>query len=383
MKDFTYYNPTRIEFGHGKENNVGEYIKGFGIEKVLLVFGSDRIKHDGLFDRVTASLSANGVAFEAFGGIVSNPLISKVKDGVKVALETNVQAVLAVGGGSVLDSVKAIAAGAKYSGDIWDLFTFKSPITEALPIFSVMTLAATGSEMNQGAVVTNDETREKYAITSPALFPKVSVVNPELMTSVGRDYLAYSAVDIIAHSVDVYFSATYIPEFNSGLIELIIKTVMRTTEVLLKNTDDYDARAEFAWAATQALNGSTVPGMEGNSFPTHMVEHAMSALHNVPHGAGLAMVIPAWFKFYQERNPAQFDRFAKEVFGVNTGAEGITALEQWFVRIGAPVTLEQGGIPREAIPALTDNAYGLALMWGLDAEYSKEDITRILELACA
>ena len=262
MRDFTFYNPTRIELGKGKEGNIGQYVKEFGVDSVLILHGSDRIKKDGLLGRVTASLAEQSIGFEAVGGVISNPVISFVREAVKVVKEKNLQGIVAVGGGSVLDSAKAIAAGAKYDGDVWDFFVGKAEVEEAIPVFSIMTLAATGSEMNPYGVVTNEETRQKYAIGSPLLFPKVSVINPELMATVTSDYLAYSAADIFAHCLDLYFSAEYFPEYTAALIENILQTVMRTTDVLLKNPDDYDARGEFAWAATMALNGNTFAGVE-------------------------------------------------------------------------------------------------------------------------
>lgn len=380
MKDFTAFNPTRIEFGRGKENNIGRYMKEFGVTKALLVFGSDRIKRDGLFDRVATSLKESGIAFSELGGVVSNPLLSRVQDGIDIAKDKKLDAILAVGGGSALDSAKAIAAGARYDGDVWDFFVNKAMANEAVPVFSVMTLAATGSEMNAGGVVMNDETKEKFAIFSPALFPKVSVVNPELMATVSEDYLAYSAVDIFAHCLDLYFSASHLPDFNASLIENILHTVMRTTQTLLEDPSDYDARAEFAWASTMALNGMTFVGVEGNNFPTHLVEHALSALYNVAHGAGLSVVVPAWMKWYKDQNPPRFERFAQEVFGVATPDEGIEELEQWFKSIGSPITLEESGIPNDAIPALADNAHGMARVWGLDQLYTRDTIVEILDL---
>ena len=178
MKNFSYHNPTRIEFGTGKEENIGQYISEYGISKVLIVYGSERIKKNGLFDKVAKLLTDNGISFEALGGVQSNPLLSKVYEGIEIAKSKNVEAVLAIGGGSVLDSSKAIAAGAKYDGDVWDFFTHKAVPSNALKIFDIMTLAATGSEMNNFAVVTNDETKEKFSLAGPATYPTVSVINP-------------------------------------------------------------------------------------------------------------------------------------------------------------------------------------------------------------
>jgi alcohol dehydrogenase YqhD (iron-dependent ADH family) len=381
MKDFTFYNPTRIEFGKGRENNIGQYVKEFGINRVLILHGSDRIKKDGLFDRVTASLEEQGIGFEAVGGVISNPLISRVRDAIGVVRQNSLQGILAVGGGSVLDSAKAVAAGAGYDGDVWDFFVGKAEVKEALPIFSVMTLAATGSEMNPFGVVTNSETRQKYPIGSPLLFPKVSVINPELMATVTQTYLAYSAVDIFSHCLDLYFTARYLPGYTAALIENIMKTVMRTTDVLIKDPGDYDARGEFAWAAIMALNGNTFAGVEGNTYDTHMIEHAMGALYNVPHGAGLAVVLPAWMKEIKDRMPERFERFSEKLFNIADSGEGIARLTRWFSAIGAPVTFEQAGLAEDTVDPIAENAFDNARLWGMEQMYPKERIAGILKLA--
>lgn len=381
MRDFTFFNPTRIEFGKGKETGLGQYVKEFGVNSVLILYGSDRVKKNGLFGRVATSLEEQGITFAELGGVISNPLISRVRDAIKIAKEKRLEAVVAVGGGSVLDSAKAIAAGVKHDGDVWDFFVDKAVVKEAIPVFSVMTLAATGSEMNMAGVVTNDETRQKYPIVSPHLFPKVSIINPELMATVTREYLAYSAVDIFAHCLDLYFTASFLPEFNAELIENILKTVMRTTGVLLGNPDDYDARGEFAWAATMALNGNTFAGAEGNTYDTHMIEHAMGALCNVPHGAGLAVVLPAWLKSIKNEMPERFERFAEKMFGVSGSDAGITKLTEWFRSIGAPVKFAEAGLSGDTIGPIAENAFGNAKLWGMEQTYPQERIAEILKLA--
>ncbi|MGB5964211.1 MAG: iron-containing alcohol dehydrogenase [Sulfurimonadaceae bacterium] len=381
MNDFTYYNPTKIDFGRGKESTIGKHIKEAGITAVLLVYGTGSIKQIGLYDKTIKSLQDNGIDYKELDGVVSNPLLSRVNDGIKIAKEHRLQAVLGVGGGSVADSAKAIAAGAKYDGDVWDFFIQKAQITEALPVFTVMTLAATASEMNGNSVVMNDATKQKYSISSVLVNPVVSVINPELMATVSQEYLAYSAVDIIAHSIEIYFTASTHPNFNSRIVESIIKSVIETTEILLEDPNNYAARGEFAWVATQALNGLTPAGTAGGSFPNHMIEHALSALYNVAHGAGLSIVIPAWMKWYNNQNPAQFERFAKEVFGVEGADAGIERLEAWFAKIGSPIRLQDANIPKEGIEALASNASELAKLWGMGDLYSKETIVEILEKA--
>ena len=381
MDNFSFYNPTRIEFGKDKEQLIGQILAGHDIKKVLLTYGSERIKRDGLFATISKNLNTHGIAFVECGGIVSNPVISKVREAIAMAREHQVEAVLSVGGGSVLDSSKAIAAGVPYSGDVWDLFVGKGKIEAALPVFAILTLAATGSEMNSGAVVTNEATKEKFAINSVHTFPKVSIVNPALMQTVSRDYLVYSAADIIAHSIEGYFTAKVQPKIQSRLVESVIGTVIETTEALLADPNDYDARAEFAWAATLALNGITYAGTSGYGYPNHMIEHSLSALFNVPHGAGLSVVMPAWMKWYKDRNPAQFERFARQVFGLKTADEGIAALEKWFDKIGTPTRLAQLGITETQLPAILENLEGNARWFGLAETYTPAVLADILKRA--
>lgn len=378
MQDFTYYNPTKIEFGKDKENNIGKYISEAGVKKVLLVYGTGSIKASGLYNSIIASLKEHDISIKELDNVVSNPLLDRVYDGIEISKNSNIEAILGVGGGSVADSAKAIAAGALYKGDVWDFFINKAPITQALPVFTVMTLSATASEMNGNSVVMNEKTQQKYSISSVLLNPKVSVINPQLMTTVSDEYLAYSAVDVIAHSIEIYFTATHHPKFNSRIVESIVKSIMQTTEILMENPNDYDARGEFAWVAIQALNGLTPAGTDGGSFPNHMIEHSLSALFNVAHGAGLAIIIPAWMKWYKDQNKAQFERFAKEIFNADNAQEGIEKLEAWFKKIGAPTKLVDAGIPKSAIKELSQNAHELAQVWGMGEVYTADVIEQIL-----
>ena len=380
MENFSFHNPVRIEFGKGKEKNIGEYMKEFGAKRVLTLYGSERVRKSGLLDTVAKSLKENEMEFIEFGGVKSNPVLSKVNEAIAVARDFRADSILAVGGGSVLDSAKAIAAGACYEGDVWDFFTGKSP-KEALKIFDIITLAATGSEMNKGGVVTNEATKQKYAIDAPCLYPKVSVINPELQATVTPEYLAYSACDIIAHSIEGYFTATHHPDLIRMQIEANIKAVIKTTEILLSDPQNYDARAEFAWAATMALNGLTYLGVKGFSYPNHMIEHAMSAVTDCAHGAGLSVVMPAWMKWYKERNLSAFERFAREIFGLKTADEGINALKAWFDKIGSPTSLSQLKIEEGELKEIIDVAVRHSNDWGMGEIYTKEDITRIFELA--
>lgn len=378
MKDFTFYNPTRIEFGSGKEDTIGAYIASAGVRKVLLCYGSERIKREGLFDTVSGNLADHGIEYIELGGIVSNPVISKVREGVELAKHHDVDAILSVGGGSVLDSAKAIAAGAHYNGDVWDLFAGKGELSSALPLFAILTLAATGSEMNPYAVVTNEKTHEKLSIGNDYTRPVVSVLSPALMAGVSRDYLVYSAADIISHLIEVYFTATVQPAIQSRLVEALLNSVIETTQTLIANPEDEAARGEFAWAATLAQNGLILSGCAGFSYPNHAIEHALSALFNVPHGAGLSVVMPAWMKWYKNRNTPQFERFAKYVFGLSSADDGIAALEKWFEEIGTPTRLEQLNIREADLPAIVENVQINVKAFGIASDYPPEVVTEIL-----
>lgn len=381
MDNFTFYNPTTIEFGADKEQSIGQHLADHGIKNVLLCYGSDRIKRDGLFATVSQRLAEHGIGWVELGGIVSNPVISTVREGITLARARQVDAILSVGGGSVLDSAKAIAAGVPHVGDVWELFVGEAAIESALPLFAILTLAATGSEMNGSGVVTNDETQEKFFIASPALFPKVSIINPRLMQSVSRDYLVYSAADVIAHCIETYFTAAVHPGLQSRLVESVINTIIETTGILLDEPANDAARGEFAWAATLALNGLTFSGCSGFSFPNHAIEHSLSALFNVPHGAGLSVVIPAWMKWHHIRNPAQFTRFARQVFGLDTAEKGIAALEAWFDRIGTPTRLGQLGITESDLPAIGENVQMSVRRFGIAGQYTPDVVSDILRRA--
>lgn len=380
MYPFSFQNPTRIEFGLDKEKEIGKYMHEYGAKKVLIIYGSERVKQSSLFEDVAKSLREHGIEYIECGGVKSNPTISKVREAVAMAKAFGADSVLSIGGGSCLDSAKAIAAGACYEGDTWDFFK-GTPVQKALMIFDVITLAATGSEMNWGAVITNEETQQKYSIHSNHLFPKVSVINPKLQATVSRDYLVYSAADIIAHSIEAYFTAEYRPEIIDFLVESNIKTVIRTTEILLNDPQDLNARGEFAWAATLALNGLTHLGISPYGFPNHMIEHSMSAISDVPHGAGLSVIMPAWMQWYQSQRPAQFKRFAKEIFGLDKAENGIQALKAWFDKIGTPTRLEQLGIDDKTLAEIVDNAAQTAIKAKVEKTYTKEAIKAIFALA--
>jgi hypothetical protein len=235
--------------------------------------------------------------------------------------------------------------------------------------------------MNKGGVITKEETKQKYSLDAPCLYPKVSVINPVLQASVSREYLVYSAADIIAHSIEGYFTSSLHPKLVRMQIEANTKTVIETTEILLNNPDDYEARSEFAWAATMALNGFTYIGVDGYSYPNHMIEHAMSAVVDCAHGAGLSVIMPAWMIWHKDQNLSAYERFAKEIFNLNSAEAGIAALKTWFKKVGAPTRLSEIGIDGKILDEVIDVATNNAKAWRIDKLYTRENIATIFELA--
>lgn len=381
MENFEFFNPTRIIFGKGTENKIGEILKRNKIKKILFVYGKESIKKIGLYDRVVRSLKENDIDFIEHSGVKPNPVLSHTKEGIEKAKAEKVDAILAGGGGSVIDEGKTIAVGAKSKKDVWVYFKRDDEIKSALPVYTILTLAATGSEMNGFAVITKEETQEKLSISSEHIFPKVSILNPELTFTVSPQYQAYAAVDAIAHVIEYYFSGTYCPSLQNRLIEGLIKTIMETTERILEEPRNYNARAEFMWSATLALNGLTRLGIKGGSFPNHMIAHALGALYDLAHGACLSIVIPAWMRWYKDRNIQQFERFAKEIFNKNNADEGIVQLKSWFKKIGAPVSLKDSNISSSEINKIVENAYNIAKVWQMDKDYTKKVLTEILKNA--
>jgi hypothetical protein len=381
MENFEFFNPTRIIFGKGTENKIGEILKRNKIKKILFVYGKESIKKIGLYDRVVRSLKENDIDFIEHSGVKPNPVLSHTKEGIEKAKAEKVDAILAGGGGSVIDEGKTIAVGAKSKKDVWVYFKRGDEIKSALPVYTILTLAATGSEMNGFAVITKEETQEKLSISSEHIFPKVSILNPELTFTVSPQYQAYAAVDAIAHVIEYYFSGTYCPSLQNRLIEGLIKTIMETTERILEEPRNYNARAEFMWSATLALNGLTRLGIKGGSFPNHMIAHALGALYDLAHGACLSIVIPAWMRWYKDRNIQQFERFAKEIFNKNNADEGIVQLKSWFKKIGAPVSLKDANISSSEINKIVENAYNIAKVWQMDKDYTKKVLTEILKNA--
>lgn len=360
MQNFIFHNPTKIIFGNNTSTQLGEFAKPLG-SKALLVYGQNSIKKSGLYDKIVSQLNEQKISFVEHGGVKSNPSLAHGQEGVKKALDNKVDFIIAIGGGSVIDESKAIAASVGSNRDIWDIFTLKFPITKALPIIALLTLPATGSEMNPGMVITNDETKEKLGFGNPALYPVISILDPVLTYSVSPKYTAASAVDIISHLTESYFTNhggwTPIQEYY---VEGLVKTVIEATNKIMENPEDGEARSVLMWGATLGWNGLNTAGIGVFSMPCHTLEHPISALYDIPHGSGLAILTPAWLTARLYDKSAKIARFSREVFGISekddliAAQAGIKNLKDWYIKIGAPVTFKQAGIENPDIAKLTE-----------------------------
>jgi alcohol dehydrogenase YqhD (iron-dependent ADH family) len=382
MQDFTFHNPTRIIFGKDTIPRIGAEAKAHG-KKPLFVYGQSSIKKSGLYDTVKRALLKEKLKIVEHGGVKSNPLLSHAQAGIELAKKEKIDFILAVGGGSVIDEGKTIAAGAVTKGNVWDFFTGKKKIQAAMPVLTVLTLPATGSEMNGGMVITNEKTMQKYGFVDQHLYPKVSIMDPTVTFTVSPSYTAYSAVDAISHLVEGYFTGTdFEVPVQDRLVEGIVKTIMESTDRALRNPQDYDARASFMWCASLAWNTMCTAGIGDFQVPSHMLEHPLSALYDIAHGAGLSITQPAWMEWAASHGNKKVAQFAERVFGIRGGnvekksRKGIEALRRWFDSIGSPTTLSGAKIPDADIPKIAENAFDLAKTWGLN-DYTKE---RIVEL---
>ena len=380
MQNFTFYNPTRIIFGKGSISQLGAEAFRAG-KTALLVYGGGSIKKNGVYDAVAAGLAAAGITVTEHSGVKPNPVLSHAREGVKKAKENKCDMIIAAGGGSVIDESKAIAAGAKYDGDLWDFFTGKAGVKDALPLFTVLTIPATGSEMNAGCVLTNEATKQKFSTGSPRLFPRVSLLDPETTLTLPSAQVANGAVDALAHLIEGYFSTTDRDAVvTDELVQALARSVVASTERILRDPNDYNARASMMWSATLALNGLQSPGYGGISFANHAIEHSLSALYDIAHGAGMAIVMPAWFKYHLEKaGPERLEKFGGAVFGVKTANGTITAFEEWFRKIGAPTRLSDAAIPAGDIPKIAENAMELIKLWKIN--YTRPEIEQILQQA--
>jgi alcohol dehydrogenase YqhD (iron-dependent ADH family) len=382
MQNFTFWNPTKLIFGKGQLEQLKKEIPLYG-QKVLVVYGGGSIKRNGLYDKVIKLLKEIDAQVFELPGVEPNPRITTARKGVEICKKEGIDVLLAVGGGSVIDCTKLIAAGAKYDGDAWDLVIKKAAVTDALPFGTVLTLAATGSEMNSGSVITNWETNEKYGWGSQHTFPKFSILDPVHTFSVPRDQTIYGIVDMMTHVLEHYFHLEENTLFQDRMCESLLITVMETAPKLLEDLESYEHRATILYNGTMALNGILNMGYRGD-WATHNLEHAVSAVYDIPHGGGLAILFPHWMKHNLKVKPERFKQLALRVFGVDpegksaeeAGLAGIQKLREYWNSIGAPARLADYNIDDSKIDLMTDKAmvYG---EFGNFTKLNREDVVSI------
>ena len=391
MNNFQYYTPTKVVFGKDTEKRAGELIKEQKGSKVLVHYGTGSVKKSGLLDRVYAALDEAGISYVSLGGAVPNPRLSLVYEGIELCKKEGVDFILAVGGGSAIDSAKAIALGTKYQGDVWDLYLKKASAGDAIPLGVILTIAATGSEMSDSTVITNEEGWLKRGLHSDLIRPHFAIMNPELTYTLPEYQTMSGCTDILMHTMERYFSHEMDTDLVDGMAESLLKSVMRAAKVLLKNSKDYNARAEVLWAGSLSHNGLTGCGRAGD-WACHQLEHELGGMFDVAHGAGLAAVWGSWARYVYKDDVARFAKFAVNVMGIaydyadpeKTVLEGIEAMENFFRTIHMPVSIRELGVE------LTDEqikelAYKCTYMdqrtIGGIRKLGKEDIARIYEMA--
>lgn len=388
MNNFTFHAPTEFAFGEGQEKQIGSLVRKWGGTKVLLHYGGGSIKRNGVYDAVTASLTSAGVPYVELGGVHPNPRSSKVYEGIELCRKEGVDFILAVGGGSTIDSSKAIAAGVPYSGDFWDFFAGKATIEKALPVGTVLTIAAAGSEGSPNAVITHEPEELKWGMKYEVLRPKFSVLNPRFTCSLPRYQTASGITDMIAHICERYFTNTTDVAVTDRLCEALLKTIIDAAPKLMENLEDYAARADIMWAGMLAHNNSCGIGRE-QDWASHQIEHELSARYDCPHGAGLAVIMPAWMEYVMPHDPLRFAQFATRVWGCEmdfadperTAREGIIRFCRFLHTIGMPITFEELNARREDIPWMLEHRKAKGFPFGGFVKIHEADMEVILRLA--
>lgn len=348
MKSFVYYTPTEVVFGKGSESKVGSLVKQFGGKKVLLHYGGKSAERSGLLGRVCGALDAECVEYVKLGGVVPNPRLSKVYEGIELCKKEGVDLILAVGGGSVIDSSKAIGLGLAYEGDVWDFFVGKAKAESGFPVGAVLTIPAAGSEMSCSCVITKEDGAEKRSYDDDIIRPKFAVMDPELTYSLPAYQTACGVVDIMMHTMERYFSQEDDMTLTDEVAEAILRTVKDCACKVLKNPGDYRCRAQIMWAGSLSHNGLTGCGTVGD-FASHRLEHELSALYDVAHGAGLAAVWATWARYVFKENVSRFVRLAVNVMGVTndftdpeaTALAGIEAMERFYRDLSMPTSISE------------------------------------------
>lgn len=356
MQDFEYCTPTEYIFGHSVEERAGQLCAERLGRKVLMVHSGGSTTRSGLIDRVKSSLAKAGVEFAELTGIRPNPTDDKVREGRETALRFGAEGVLAIGGGSVIDTAKAVAGAVVYDGDFWDFWTGKATMTRALPVGVVLTIAAAGSEGSGNSVITNVALGQKVSLRTNVLRPRFSLLDPALTETLPPYQTACGIVDMMAHIMERYFSNTPDCQVTDRMCEGVIKAIIDVAPMVMAEPRNYQARANIMWAGTVAHNGMLGVGRQ-EEWTCHAMEHELSALYDVAHGAGLAVVFPAWLQYVSMFNSEKVEQFGRRVFGVESSAEAIASLKTFYKSLGMPVTLGELGITDPDIPALVKNLH--------------------------
>ena len=351
MENFQYYTPTKIIFGRGAEEQTGQLAAEQGCKKVLVHYGGGSVVRSGLLERICRSLDAAGISYVSLGGVVPNPRLSLVYEGIRLARKEQVDFILAVGGGSVIDSAKAIGYGVANEGDVWDFYEKRRTAKACLPIGVVLTIAAAGSEMSDSSVITKEEDWLKRGYSSNYARARFAVMNPELTMTLPKYQTASGCVDIMMHTMERYFNRSENMEMTDGISEHLLRTVMKNAKILMNEPDNYQARAEVMWAGSLSHNGLTGCGTGGGDWASHQLEHELGGMFDVAHGAGLAAVWGSWARYVMNAAPERFAKFAVNVMGVEPEAEklktaqkGIEAMEDFYRALDMPVCIGDMGI---------------------------------------
>jgi hypothetical protein len=389
MDNFTFYSPTYFAFGKGTENEAGSYVKRFGGSRVLIHYGGGSVKRSGLLDRVKASIEKAGLTWVELGGVKPNPRSGLVYEGIELCKKEKVDFILAVGGGSTIDSSKAIAVGTLYDGDFWDFYDGTRLPEKSLPVGSVLTIAAAGSEGSQGSVITNENGMYKRPCDCEVMRPVFAIMNPELTMTLPPYQTASGCTDIMAHVFERYFTNTKDVEITDRLCEGILKTIIKELPKVLENPNDYEARANIMWAGTLAHNDVCGVGRE-QDWASHNLEHELSAFYDCAHGAGLAVMFPAWMTYVMPHNVDRFAQFAVRVWDCEmnfenpeeTAKEGIAKTKAFFHSVGMPTSFAELGAKEEDIPKLLETLQIEGRTEGNFVKLGPKECEEVYRLAC-
>ena len=387
MDNFNFINKTKIVFGKGEESNIGKYLQGHA-KKVLIHYGGGYLEESGILDRIIQSLEGSKIDYITLDGVVPNPRLSLVYRGREICRDEKVDFVLAVGGGSAIDSSKAIAMAAEYDGDVWDFFTGMEEPQKALKVGVVLTIPGAGSEMSESSIITNEVDNLKYGVDSPVIVPEISILNPELCMTLPSNLIASGVADILSHLFERYFTTTKTSIVNDYLLEGAMRAVLDIGRKIMGDPKNYNYYAELMWSATMAHNGSLDRGRTSD-WGSHRIEHEISALYDITHGKGMAIVFPAWMEYVKNENLDRFSRLATEVFKISSHSftkleladQAIEETRRYFKELGLELSLTSAKVPTDKFADMADKALGKSKFIGRFKRLNREDIISILQLA--